>query len=267
MKKITTLFLAITMFFVMSISSVVASPVNQSNNQWDYGYAKDILISYLDASIRQDVDAMLSYVKDGRFSCTIIQREKYILSLQELHLVEYEITGMYQESQTVINFETFLTFDNERIEKVPFVLRKYNNSWKVVIGEHKLEVIEEGVEQSGIAPRSRTLATWNFWNRASMSSFLSIDTFNISGSQATLRITSQLYSGGGPGGMTYQIVRTGFFGDTVWGQRQVNGTVSRSTDFLITGSGSLNGAQIRFIPQHNTFTGTLRYEGQGSLIQ
>ncbi|ACV63534.1 hypothetical protein Dtox_2758 [Desulfofarcimen acetoxidans DSM 771] len=114
--------------------------------------AEDILTSYLNAIVNQNVEEILAFVIDERYSsddCDF-QKEEYTHFLKEKKLIDYKITNMSQESPTLINFEAILTYDNGSIEKVPFVLR-YDKSWKVIINANSLEknyeVIQEGIQE------------------------------------------------------------------------------------------------------------------------
>ncbi|AEG60268.1 hypothetical protein [Desulforamulus ruminis] len=239
--------------------------------------AEGILTNYLNAIVNQNVDEILTLVIDERYSSDGSQKEEYTHFLEEKKLIDYKIKKMSQESPTQINFETILTFDNGSIERVPIVL-KNDKSWKVFINEKSLEknyeVIQEGNQKivtkpQEISPQATTLVSWSFTNRGGGAVFYSNNSFNISGSTATLASVTQTHDYvnlGWPVGITYAIVKKGILGDSMWGQRYLSGSISNPVSVNVSGSGSYTGAQVRFTTDIGN-TSSMGYRGSGSLTQ
>lgn len=232
------------------------------------------LTTYLQAIEEKNVDEMINFVQDDRYGeeNLTLQKNEYTKKINRQSLTDYKIidSQVIDENHQQINAE--LTFDNGEIVQVPFSLENNNDTWKVHISYDSLEeedgyeVIKEGKQ----IPSSSTLATtkvsWDFSGRAGGSTFYSTNSFNISGTSATISGTQThgYVSNGWPVSITYQVVKKHWYGDTVWGGVTVNGSGSFSKS--ISGTGNMNDVNIKFKTAQGN-TSSMAYKGNGKLTQ
>jgi hypothetical protein len=140
--------LGLGLLFAMSTNIMANTAKNNeiSSEAKDVTVAKDVLIRYLEAYSNQDVDDMLHYVIDKRYSPSDLelQKQEYAQFIQEQKLVAYKINNILKTAANQIQFETVLTYENGGVERVPIWL-VFDKTWKLSIDEldENYEVIKE----------------------------------------------------------------------------------------------------------------------------
>lgn len=266
MKKL--LFLSILGLSILMASPFGSTLAAESENE----NAASVLNDYLQAVKNKNVEQMILVVQDDRYDkeSLYLQKQEYASSINEKDLVAFEVLDSQIINQNHHEYSLELSFKNGEIVQAPFVLKSKNDVWKVHISDDTLDdadyqvINESAIVEPPFSMATTTRVSWDFSARSGGSTFYSINSFNITGTRASITGSQSHAYPGKPISVTYQVVKKGFFGDTLWGQvaQQTFGAFGKP----ISGTGNMSNVHMKFKTLNGHIT-PMGYKGKGSLYQ
>ncbi len=199
---------------------------------------ENTLTQYLTALEGQNINAALNYYTDSRAAN---DTQKLSILTQDLNdpnqrITNFSIGSRYSSTNTSVVLLANVTYANGEVDQVPFKLDYVNNSWIIRIGsqfavESQYKIVKNStktIQSSAASTQMSTLSvskktTWNF-------TLSSVDpwgpdtqytsTFNVSSSNK-VEVNFRQWQNALTAQIQYAIVRTGFFGDTVYASQTV----------------------------------------------
>ncbi len=236
--------------------------------------SEETLEKALKELVEGDINAYINYVVDNRFESFEIQKEEYSKMFSENPLVDFKILKSAEtidkNTQTVEFY-----FKNGEVTEVQFSMGKIDEQWKLIIGDlapEQNKIIIEGTDQNSedeeYSTNGVSICNYSFWSRVDRKNFYSNCTFTPPSNSLILGVTNQFVSTGPPTvknqRITYAVVNNGLFGDTVYGEKTLYGTVHNQRYSLkLDGGAGKKGLQIRFSPY--TDSSGVKWDGRGSL--